>query len=401
MERIILHCDCNCFYASVELLSHPALRDVPVAVCGDPKSRHGIILAKNELAKQAGVRTAETIWQAKRKCPSLHFLPPHHGQYAEYSQKINAIYAQYTDLVEPFGIDESWLDITGTCHLFGGDPKQVADDIRHRVQKELGLTISVGVSFNKIFAKLGSDYKKPNATTVISRENWKEIVFPLPVGDLLFVGTAARKTLHRFGIKTIGQLAGADVNLLETHMGKMGHQLHTYANGKDTAPVRSLQDREPVKSVGNGSTFPQNLTTESDIRRGILLLSDSVAMRLRKYGFYAGGVHVALKRADFKVFSRQKQLTSPTHLCRELTEEAIALALKLWTPPTPIRAITVTAIQLTSERSAFEQVNLFAQTNSSKREQQEKLEHTMDQIRNKYGRSAIRFGTTIHQHKEE
>lgn len=186
MDRIILHCDCNCFYASCELLSHPDLRQLPVAVCGDPTERHGIILAKNEPAKRCGVKTAETIWKAKQKCPGLILLPPHHRLYAEYSKKINAVYGEYTDLVEPFGIDESWLDVTNSLHLFGGDARALADTLRGRIRREFGLTISVGVSFNKVFAKLGSDYKKPDATTVIARDNWRDIVFPLPVGDLLF-----------------------------------------------------------------------------------------------------------------------------------------------------------------------------------------------------------------------
>ena len=175
MERVILHCDQNCFFASVELLSHPDLRDVPMAVCGDPASRHGIILAKNEPAKRFGIQTAETVWQARRKCPSLVLLPPHHKLYREYSVRVNELYGQYTDLVEPFGIDESWLDITGSMHLFGGDPVAIADELRRRVREELGLSISVGVSFNKIFAKLGSDYKKPDATTLISPENWQDL----------------------------------------------------------------------------------------------------------------------------------------------------------------------------------------------------------------------------------
>ena len=193
MERIIFHCDLNCFYASVELLSHPELRQEPVAVCGNPASRHGIILAKNEPAKRMGVQTAETVWQAKRKCPNLMLLPPHHDLYRHYSRKVNAIYDQYTDLVEPFGIDESWLDMTHSLHLFGGDARALADNLRKRIREELGLTLSVGVSFNKVFAKLGSDYRKPDATTVISPENWRDIVWPLPVGALLYVGGAARK----------------------------------------------------------------------------------------------------------------------------------------------------------------------------------------------------------------
>ena len=197
MDRIILHCDLNSFFASVELLSRPELRELPVAVCGDPNARHGIILAKNEPAKACGVQTAETIWQARRKCPDLYLLPPHHDRYRLYSRAVNDIYARYTDLVEPFGIDESWLDLTGSAHLFGGDPRAIADGIRKTVREELGLTLSVGVSFNKVFAKLGSDYKKPDATTVISRENWRDIVWPLPVGNLLFAGRASQGKLKQ------------------------------------------------------------------------------------------------------------------------------------------------------------------------------------------------------------
>lgn len=398
MERIIFHCDLNGFYASVELLSHPDLRDVPMAVCGDPHSRHGIILAKNEPAKKFGVQTAETIWQAKKKCPDLVLLPPHHGLYHEYSKKVNAIYDEYTDLVEPFGIDESWLDVTHTLHLFGGDARALADQIRTRIKQELGLTVSVGISFNKVFAKLGSDYKKPDATTVISQENWKEIVWPLPVGDLLYVGGAARKLLKQYGVSTIGQLAACSEDMLETLMGKMGSQLYEYANGLDSAPVRSRYDAEPVKSVGNGTTFPRNLTTQEQVHAGIAMLADSVATRLRHYGLYAGGIQVTIRDPDFHDRSRQCQMSAPTHLIRDLTETATDLVHQLWKPPTPIRAMTITAIHLVPEGEAYEQVDLF--TPVPKKEKQEKLEGAMDQIRKKYGNSAILFGAAK-QEKEE
>jgi len=392
MDRVILHCDLNCFYASVELLSHPDLRDVPVAVCGDPSSRHGIILAKNEPAKQFGVKTAETIWQAKKKCPDLVLLPPHHKLYREYSRKVNAIYDEYTDLVEPFGIDESWLDVTHTLHLFGGDAKALADTLRARMKRELGLTLSVGVSFNKVFAKLGSDYKKPDATTVISRENWQSIVWPLPVGDLLYVGGAARKLLKQYGVETIGQLAACPQDMLETLMGKMGTQLHAYANGLDRDAVRSRYEAEPVKSVGNGTTFPRNLTTRDQVVSGIAMLADSVASRLRHDGLYAGGLQVTIRDPEFKDRSRQKQLTTPTHLIRDLTEQAMELVDQLWKPPSPIRAITVTAIHLLQEGEAYEQVDLFTAPAAPKKEKQEKLEGAMDRIRKKYGEGAIVFG---------
>lgn len=399
MDRIIFHCDLNGFYASVELLSHPDLRDVPMAVCGDPHSRHGIILAKNEPAKKFGIQTAETIWQAKKKCPDLVLLPPHHKLYHEYSKKVNAIYDEYTDLVEPFGIDESWLDVTHTLHLFGGDAKALADQIRTRIKRELGLTASVGISFNKVFAKLGSDYKKPDATTLISRENWKEIVWPLPVGDLLYVGGAAQKLLKQYGVFTIGQLATCSQEMLETLMGKAGTQLYEFANGLDQSPVRSRYDAEPVKSVGNGTTFPRNLTTREQVHAGIAMLADSVATRLRHHGLYAGGLQVTIRDPEFRDRSRQCQLAAPTHLIRDLTDTATELAGQLWKPPAPVRAITVTAIHLVPEGQAYEQVDLF--TPAPKKEKQEKLEGAMDQIRKKYGSGAILFGAAKPEKEED
>ena len=393
-ERVILHCDLNCFFASVELLSYPALRDVPVAVCGDPESRHGIVLAKNEAAKQLGVKTAETIWQARQKAPHLITLPPHHSLYKEYSRKVNAIYGQYTDLVEPFGIDESWLDITGSMHLFGGDGKAIADRLRDRLRQELGLTISVGVSFNKIFAKLGSDYKKPDATTVIDRDNWKDIVWPLPVGDLLGVGHSTRKLLHQYGVETIGQLAEFPRQNLETLLGKHGAQLHDYANGLESSPVRPQHETEPVKSVGNGTTFPRNLTRWEEVRSGLAVLSDSVAGRLRRYGMYCGGVALTIRDAQFRQFSRQTRLDSPTHLQKDIYHAALELARQSWHAPDPIRALTITALYLTEGADSFEQLDLLNREAPKQNEKQEKLEQAMDAIRSKYGKGAITFGNT-------
>ncbi len=393
MERVILHCDLNCFYASVELLGHSDLRDIPTAVCGDPTSRHGIILAKNEPAKKYGVKTAETIWQAKKKCPALVLLPPHHDLYREFSRRVNAVYDQYTDLVEPFGIDESWLDVTHSLHLFGGSGREVADTLRDRIREELGLTLSVGVSFNKVFAKLGSDYKKPDATTVISPGNWRDLVWPLPVGDLLYVGAAARDILRQYGVETIGQLAACRPEMLETLMGKMGVQLYEYANGLDRDPVRARCEEEAVKSIGNGTTFPQNLTTEQQVRRGVSVLADSVASRLRRHGLYAGGVQLTVRDPQFRDRSRQRQFSAPTHLIRDLTEAAMALAREIWRPPDPIRALTVTAIHLVREREAYEQVDLFNAAAAPKKERQEKLEAAMVKIRGKYGAGAISYGS--------
>ena len=393
MERVILHCDQNCFFASVELLSHPDLRDVPMAVCGDPASRHGIILAKNEPAKRFGIQTAETVWQARRKCPGLVLLPPHHKLYREYSVRVNELYGQYTDLVEPFGIDESWLDITGSMHLFGGDPVAIADGLRRRVREELGLSISVGVSFNKIFAKLGSDYKKPDATTLISPENWQEIVWPLPVGAMLFVGRSAQRTLAQYGVATIGQLAACRPEMLEKLLGKLGRQLHEYANGLDRSPVRPQAEREPVKSVGNGTTFPHDLTRWEEVRAGLAALSDSVAMRLRRQGLYCSGVQVTIKDSSFCSISRQKRLESPTRLMKDIQRAAMELTRSAWRAPTPIRMLTVTALHITESAESFEQLDLLGAGRAVSDARQEKLESAVRAIRDKFGDGSITFGS--------
>ena len=263
------------------------------------------------------------------------------------------------------------------------------------------MTLSVGVSFNKVFAKLGSDYQKPDATTVISRENWREIVWPLPVGDLLYIGGTARKLLKQHGVETIGQLAACKPEMLELLLGKMGLQFHDYANGLDQAPVRSRYEAEPVKSVGNGTTFPQNLTTRQQVHSGIALLSDSVASRLRKEGLYAGGIQVTVRDPEFKDRSRQRQLAAPTHLIRDITNAAMELIEELWKPPVPIRALTVTAIHLALEEAAYEQVDLFTAAQAPKREKQEKLEAAMDHIRDKYGSHSIVFGAVQPEKKED
>ena len=367
MERVILHSDLNNFYASAECLDNPALRGKPVAVCGDPALRHGIVLAKSGEAKSFGVATGQAIWEARLRCPGLVVVPPRYGRYLELSRQVRALYLQYTDQVEPFGLDESWLDVGGSAGLFG-DGRQIADTLRTRIKREIGLTVSVGVSFNKVFAKLGSDYKKPDATTVISRENWRDIVWPLPVGALLYVGGAARRLLNQFGVNTIGDLAACKRDALETLMGKMGGQLHDYANGLDTDPVRSRYEAEPVKSVGNGTTFPQNLTTAEQLRNGIAVLTDSVATRLRRAGLYAGGVQVTVRDPQFHDRARQAQLSAPTHLIRELTAAAMDLTNQLWKPPAPVRALTVTAIHLVPADEAYEQVDLFTAGAAPQRE---------------------------------
>lgn len=393
MERVIFHCDCNSFYASVELLTRPDLKDKPVAVCGDPTSRHGIILAKNEPAKKFGVKTAETIWQAKNKCPDLVLLPAHHRLYKEYSRKVNAIYERFTDLVEPFGLDENWLDVTGTLHLFGGDAVALADRIRNTVREELGLTVSVGVSFNKIFAKLGSDYKKPDATTLISEDNFRHIVWPLPVTDLLFVGRAAAKVLGQYGISTIGDLASFDRQALITLLGKQGGQLWNYANGLENSPVAPAGLYVPPKSVGNGQTFPHNLISKDEVHQGLAMLADEVAMRLRRHHLKATTLQVTIRDPDFKDICRQRPLEFPTCTARELTRVATEIVNQCWPSGAPIRALTVTAHNLVAEDEITEQMGLFDADQPKRRDKAEKLERTMDVLRAKYGHGALTLGS--------
>lgn len=392
MDRVILHCDMNGFFASVELLSHPELVDKPMAVCGDPESRHGIILAKNEIAKKYGVTTAETIWQAKRKCPGLVLVASHHDEYKKYSRLINKIYLHYTDMVEPFSIDESWLDVTASQKLFGSG-QEIADTIRKRVKEELGLTLSAGVSYNKIFAKMGSEHKKPDATTVISRENYKDILWPKPIQEMFFVGFATAEKLKNVGITTIGDLATADRFALTSLLGKSGGILSDYANGLDDSPVKLFDQREKIKSVGNGITFKRNLETQDDILIALTALSDTVASRLRKYEMKASGVKVDIKDPDFSTISRQMQLEAATNLASEIRQAATALIKKSWPANKPIRLITVTAINL-SDESESEQLSFFADA-QEKREKESSIENTMDDIRRKFGTSSIGFGKVI------
>ncbi len=389
MERTILHCDLNGFFASVELLNHPELNGVPVAVCGDPYVRHGIILAKNEEAKAFGVKTAETIWQAQRKCPDLVLLPAHHGEYKRYSKLINEIYETYTDLVEPFGIDESWLDVTGSMHLFGGSGKAVADRLRREVRERYGLTISVGVSFNKIFAKLGSDYKKPDATTVITRENFRRIVWPLPVSDLLFVGHACAETLTKYGITTIGQLAAFDRDTLVRLLGKQGDQLWQYANGLENSPVAPAGSYTPPKSIGNGTTFGHDLVGFEQLRTGLRPLAQQVAFRLRRHHMKATTLQVTIRDPNFRDICRQRPLSAPTCTTPELLGAAMEILSDCWREDAPVRALTLTAQSLVPEDQAVEQMDLFDFSAPARRIKHETLERTLDQLREKYGRDKI------------
>ena len=391
--RSVLHIDMNACYASIECLYDPSIRNLPVAVGGDVEARHGIILAKNQIAKRYGVKTGEALWQAKQKCPKLHIVPPHFDRYLRFSRMAREIYADYTDLVEPFGLDEVWCDVTGTQKLRERGMEALANEIRERVKLELGITVSVGVSFNKIFAKMGSDYKIPDATTVITQENYKNILWPLDIRDLFFVGKATADKLQGIGIHTIGQLAESDRHTVTALLGKQGSIIHDYANGLDQTPVSRFDEREDVKSIGNGSTFRRNLEGIQDIRTAAIALSDTVAVRLRKKKKKAFGVKVDIKDPSLKVISRQQKLDNPTNLAENIADTAVSIIEKSWNLRRPIRMLTVTAINLCPEDQA-QQLSLFSSENFQN-ETGEKMERTMDDIRKKFGRNAITFGRII------
>lgn len=382
MKRAILHCDCNSFYASVECVLNPELRDVPMAVAGNEELRHGIILAKNELAKKFNIQTAETIWQAKKKCPQLVLVKPHHKLYEEYSKRVMDIYKRYTDYVEPFGIDEAWLDVTGSRRLFG-DEITIANELRRTVKTETGLTISVGVSFCKVFAKLGSDYKKPDATTVFSEDNWQQFVYPLSVRELLYVGKKTGDVLEKMGIFTIGQLAKIDESLLKKHLGKMGTMISCYAKGLDAEPVKSIYDEETVKSVGNSITFKHDLNDMEEIKSGIFTLSDSVAKRLREKKMKCTTVQIGIKDDKFKSIVRQKGLSKPTCISRDIRSTAMELVEKNWNAKTPIRMLSVTGTGLVDENETYEQFSLLDDDFNS--EKIELLERTVDTLKSRFG----------------
>ena len=390
--KTILHCDCNNFYASVELLKFPELRDKPVAVAGDPEGRHGIILAKNMLAKRYGVQTAETVWQAKRKCPGLILLPPHHDEYEAMSRRVNTIYCAVTDQVEPFSVDESWLDVTGSRALFG-DGVTIANELRRRIREELGITISVGVSDNRYWAKLGSDYKQPDATTLITRENVAEILHPLPIREMLFVGRAAEETLRRHGVITIGQLAAQPKEMLSRWLGKHGEGLHDMVHGIDSAPIRRWGEGEAVKSVGNGMTFPHDLTGEDAWKAGLMPLCDSVGSRLRAQHLKCRTVTVQIKDPQLKVISRQKTLPMPTNLTKVLFREALDILRQCWRPDAPIRLLTVTASALSPEDEAAPAQLSFFEDVKPDDPRQARIEQAMDEVRRRFGKSSISTAT--------
>ena len=391
MERTILHCDLNNFYASVEQLSHPEYDGMPIAVSGNPEVRHGIVLAKNMLAKEAGVATGEALWIARRKCPDIVFLPPHYDEYVRISKQVFAIYTEFTDRVESFGLDECWLDVTGSLRLFNMTGKELADKIRETVKARTGLTISVGVSFTKVLAKLGSDIKKPDATVVLSRENYMDIIGDMSPAELIMIGRKTAEKLKKLGITTIRKLAAADTAMLRGQFGIIADKMSDAARGTERGEVAYYYEKRIPKSVSHGTTTPRDMTTEEDFRTVVYALSELVAMRLRRYALSAEGVSLSVREATtLNSKSAQCTLPAPTSNATDIAEKAIGLLPKLHAFPAPLRAVSVGATRLTDGKVM--QLSLFDEEFS---EREDRLEKSVDAIRNKYGYKAVKRGVNI------
>jgi len=389
MPRNILHIDFNCFYAAVEMQRHPELRNKPIAVCGDPEARHGIVLTANYLAKPR-VKTGMAIWQARQCCPDLVVVPPDMGEYIRISKLGRKIYENYTDQIEPFGLDESWLDVTGSVWRFGS-PMKLAREISDRIKFELGITASIGVANNKITAKLGSDYKKPDAITRIEGDNYMELVYPLPVEDLLYVGPATKKKLNALGIRTIGHLAAYPVEYLTPKLGKMGMILHSFANGQDCSPVKKAGQGTAVKSVGNSATTPRDMVNDEDVRLMLFLLAESVASRMRDLASRCMVVELSVRDTGLLSFTRQRKLKAPTCSSTEIAQVAFELFQANYRWDKPVRSIGVRGADLI-EASAGVQTSLL--DNDAKREKWERIDAAVDHLRRRYGYMSIRRAVT-------
>lgn len=382
MERRILHVDCNKFYASVECCLNPELRDKPVAVGGHEEARHGIVLTKNEIAARYGISTGETLWSARKKCPDLVVVPPHFSLYGKFSRMVRSILLEYTPLVEPFGLDESWMDVTGSRR----DPVAIAEEIRTRIKEEIGITVSIGVSFNKTFAKLGSDYKKPDAVTVFSRENYRQKVWPLPVGELLYVGRSTKAKLAERFIHTIGDVARADPALLHSLLGKWGPALHAVANGRDCQPVIPSDEAADAQSVSNGMTTPRDLTDNRDVQRVITVLAESVGRRLREQ--HLCGRTVELHLRDNRLVTHTYRTTLDHHIqsTGDVVREAYALFCSVYRWQHPLRSITVGISGLDTDDAPCQ----LDMTESAGREKRERLDRAVDGLRERFGDTCIR-----------
>lgn len=380
MKRCVLHVDCNKFYASVECLYRPELRDKPMAVGGDPENRHGIILTKNEIASKYGLTVGEPLWKARQKCPDLVVVPPNYPLYLRFSALTRKIYEDYSEFIEPFGLDECWLDVTGSEK----SGEEIAHEIRKRVKSQLGITVSVGVSFNKVFAKLGSDYKKPDAVTVIDESNYKDIAWSLPCGDLLMVGRSAQKKLNAYGINTIGDLADTDVTVLKSLFGKNGEMLHSFANGTECSPVRHKDEISEVKSVGNSTTAPRDLVNEEDVKTVFRVLCESVSARLREKGLKGRVVTIYVRDKELSSFSRQMKIPANTDISTEIFYYAMKLFRTnyFWNKPIRSLGVSVSDFDVTYEQFDFEKT-------VENREKQERLETAVDSLRRRFGNYCI------------
>ena len=392
MERVILHCDLNNFYASVECSQNPILWTKPVAVTGNPRTRHGIILAKNEVAKSFGVKTAQTIWEAKQLCPNLICLPPQFELYQQYSKRVREIYKRFTDKVESFGPDECWLDVTHSQKLFG-DGETIANTIRESVKKEVGLTISVGVSFNKYFAKLGSDLKKPDATTVISKENFKKKIWDMPADVLIFIGKRTYLKLQKLNIHTIGDLANADENLLKQQFGILGPQYKRIASGQDDTEITHQDFLDETKSVGNGMTAIRDLNTREEVEILVLTLAEKVTFRMRQAHLSGRTARLSIRNSDLTHKSHSITRNNPIDNASDFAKMCMELFDKYWShlAPYSIRSIRISMSNLTQTDTA-QQIDLFDFEKTAKLK---KLNQSLDTIRDKYGYYAVRRAKTI------
>jgi len=381
----ILHSDMNCFYASVEMMLNPKLRNKPIAVCGATEDRHGIVLAKSELAKKAGVKTGMVNWEAQRLCPDLILVPPQYDQYLKYSKLAHEIYYRYTDLVEPFGMDECWLDVSCSTNLYGSG-EAIAQSIRNSIKEELGLTVSIGVSYNKIFAKLGSDMKKPDAVTVISEADVESKVWTLPASELLYVGRATTAKLERYGIHTIGQLAALTPQILKSWFGINGVSLWHYANGTDISRVMQKDFVSPIKTIGHGITCTADLENDTEVWRVMLELCQDLGHKLRVHNLTANGVQITVKSNDLQYKQFQCQLGLPTQSPMEIAQAAHSLFKRNYKWSVPVRAVTVRAINLKDKNMAV-QLDLF--TDHEKRQRRETIDNTIEEIRRRFGKNSV------------
>ena len=390
-ERAILHSDLNCFYASVEMMLDPALRGKAVAVCGSTESRHGIVLAKSQLAKKAGVKTGMVNWEARQCCRDLILVPPQYDEYLKYSKLTRSIYERYTDLIEPFGMDECWLDVTGSRNS-RGDAMTIAESIRRATREELGLTVSVGVSFNKIFAKLGSDMKKPDAITEITSDSFREKIWPLAAGEMIYCGPATTARLAKYGIHTIGDVAGTSPEFLRRILGVNGLSLWSYASGSDRSPVMPAGFVSPVKTIGHGITCVSDLLNEEEVWKVILELCQDVGHRLRVHELSARGVQLSVRGDDLAGEQFQCRLPFKTQLPSEIAAAAFRLFRERYRWGNKVRAVCVRAIDLVPKDDA-EQLSLFI--DREKLDRRERLEDAVEDIRRRYGKRAITYATLL------